>query len=346
MNLAHSLLFDAPPRWLPGGHLQTLVPAWWGRRSAKEALWQRERWDTPDGDFVDVDWVPEPGDASGDTPLVILFHGLEGSSESHYAKAMAHWVRAHGWGMGLIHFRGCSGELNRAPRAYHSGDVAEVQWMLERVRQRHPARRVAAVGVSLGGNALMRWAGLHGQEAARWVDAAVAVSAPLDLSACGEALGRGFNRRVYTPLFLHTMLPKARAKWAQHPGLFDVDRLNTCRTLYEFDDAFTAPVHGFGSAQRYWREASAKPVLASIALPTLVVNAVNDPFVPAHCLPQPHEVSAAVTLWQPRRGGHVGFPVANPEAVRGRLTGAMPHAVFTWVAQSLGVGLATPPGSQ
>jgi predicted alpha/beta-fold hydrolase len=346
MNAATPMLFDAPPRWLPGGHLQTLVPAWWGRRTPPDVVWQRERWDTPDGDFVDVDWVPLRGDHSANTPLVILFHGLEGSSESHYAKAMATWAQAHGWGLGVFHFRGCSGELNRAPRAYHSGDVVEVQWMLERVRQRHPGRRVVAVGVSLGGNALMRWAGLSGQGATRWVDVAVAVSAPLDLTACGEALGRGFNRLVYTPLFLQTMLPKARAKWAQHPGLFDLNRLSSCRTLFEFDDVFTAPVHGFGTAKRYWREASAKPVLGAIALPSLVVNAVNDPFVPGHCLPHAHEVSSSVTLWQPRRGGHVGFPVAASNVGRGRLTGAMPQAVFSWAARTLGVGLESTSRSQ
>ncbi|GAB4090917.1 YheT family hydrolase [Hydrogenophaga soli] len=338
MTVPNPLLFDAPPHWLPGGHLQTLVPAWWGRRSPPDVPWQRERWDTPDGDFVDVDWLVHREEPAQSSPLVILFHGLEGSSESHYAKALASVLHAHHWGLGVVHFRGCSGELNRAPRAYHSGDVEEVQWMLERVRRRHPGRQVVAVGVSLGGNVLMRWAGLRGLGAAQWVDAAVAVSAPLDLTACGEALGRGFNRRVYTPLFLHTMLPKARAKWAQHPGLFDLHRLSRCRTLYEFDDAFTAPVHGFGTAQRYWCEASAKPVLGAIGIQTLMVNAVNDPFVPSHCLPRPHEVSRCVTLWQPRRGGHVGFPVAGARGMSASLTGALPRAVVAWVAQALGVG--------
>lgn len=339
------LALETPPAWLPGGHLQTLLPAWWGRRLPSAVQWQRERWTTPDEDFVDVDWMGLDESAPSGAPLVVLFHGLEGSSESHYAKALSRLLKHQGWGMAVVHFRGCSGELNRGPRAYHSGDVAEVQWMLERVRRIHAQRPVVAVGVSLGGNALMRWAGSLGPEAARWLDAAVAVSAPLDLTACGEALGRGFNRHVYTRLFLQTMVPKAQAKWQQYPGLFDLDGLRRCRTLYDFDDVFTAPVHGYGNARRYWHEASAKPVLKDIRIPTLIINATNDPFVPASCLPRSSEVSSHVTLWQPAHGGHVGFPLGGTARAGDALTGALPQVMMDWVRQALEIRCGVDPRS-
>jgi predicted alpha/beta-fold hydrolase len=189
---------------------------------------------------------------------------------------------------------------------------------------------VLAVGVSLGGNALMRWAGEMG-DAARGVACAVAsVCSPIDLAAGGRAIGQGFNRLVYTRMFLRTMVPKALQKLQQHPGLFDRDRLLRARDLYEFDNIFTAPLHGFRDTDDYWARASAKPHLHRIRVPALVVNALNDPFVPAQSLPAAHEVGAHVTLWQPAQGGHVGFP-------QGRLPGhvlAMPEAVGTWLAQA------------
>jgi predicted alpha/beta-fold hydrolase len=324
------------PWWLPGGNLQTIWPALCARRvSGAAPAYRRERWDTPDGDFVDVDFLVASAEppAQG-KPLLVLFHGLEGSSRSHYAEAFADWCARQGIAFAVPHFRGCSGELNQGPRAYHSGDFEEIDWILRRLRARHTAQGggpLLAVGVSLGGNALMRWAGEMGEAAREVADAVAAVSSPIDLAAGGHAIGRGFNRLVYTRMFLNTMKPKALRKLAQHPGLFDRAALLAARDLYEFDKHFTAPLHGFRSTEDYWARASAKPHLASIRIPALLVNALNDPFVPASSLPKRHEVGAHVTLWQPAHGGHVGF-------THGRLPGhvqTLPDAVGRWLLGTL-----------
>ncbi|HEX2540648.1 MAG TPA: alpha/beta fold hydrolase [Caldimonas sp.] len=316
------------PGWLPGGHLQTIWPALFSRRFEGIApVYRRERWSTPDADFVDVDWLD--GDA-GAAPLLVLFHGLEGSSRSHYAQAFAAEAARRGWRFAVPHFRGCSGEINLAPRAYHSGDHEEIAWMLERFRAAH-AGPLLAVGVSLGGNALLRYAEENGESAAARLKALAAVSAPLDLAAGADAIGRGFGRQVYTRMFMRTMTRKALVKLGQHPGLFDVERLRAARDLREFDDVFTAPLHGFRHARDYYARASAKPRLAAIRAPALVVNALNDPFLPAPALPRPDAVGTRVTLWQPRHGGHVGFPSG---VWPGHVT-TLPQQVIAWLAERL-----------
>lgn len=331
------------PFWLPGGNLQTIWPALYARRGfGPQPHYRRERWSTPDADFIDVDWLapdlPErqPAHDLARSPvlchappkpsLLVLFHGLEGSSSSHYAQAFADYARKSGIQFAVAHFRGCGGEINRGPRAYHSGDFEEIDWILKRFRRAHDGPLVA-VGVSLGGNALLRWAGEMGHAAGKLVRAVASVCAPIDLAAGGYAIGRGFNRLVYTPMFLRTMKPKALRKLAQHPGLFDAAAMAQARDLYQFDNIFTAPLHGFRNAEDYWARASAKPHLCRIAVPALVLNARNDPFVPAWSLPRPNEVGAHVQLWQPVQGGHVGFP-------RGWIPGhvrAMPYAVGDWL---------------
>jgi predicted alpha/beta-fold hydrolase len=310
------------PRWLPGGNLQTIWAALASRRHGAVApAYQRERWDTPDGDFIDVDVAVPPPNRPSATPFkaslatppgwLVLFHGLEGTSRSHYALAFADEAARRGLAFAVPHFRGCSGELNRAPRAYHSGDFEEIGWILQRLRARAGAP-LWAVGVSLGGNALLRWAQEAGQSAAWTVRGIAAVSAPLDLTACGIAIGQGFNRQVYTRMFLRTMKPKALRKLAQHPGLFDRERLLAAQTLHDFDDTFTAPLHGFAGVQDYWRRASAKPHLHRIRVPAIVLNATNDPFVPGRSLPDAAQLGEApVRLWQPPHGGHVGFPAGR-----------------------------------
>jgi uncharacterized protein len=410
------------PIWLPGGNLQTIWPALYARRVfGAHPQYRRERWDTPDGDFIDVDFLEDSDDATpkagsdpsftrglageGDVaarvgsdpdsgqepphaedevsppghpkakrassggndgpavpsvepPLLVLFHGLEGSSRSHYSEAFADFASEHGMAFCVPHFRGCSGELNRGPRAYHSGDFEEIGWILARLRdrQRNSAvlsaagppqgasapsggsdghavpsvgASIVAVGISLGGNALMCWAAEMGESACGIARAVASVCSPIDLAAGGWAIGRGFNRLVYTRMFLQSMKPKALQKLAQHPGLFDRDALAAARDLYEFDNVFTAPLHGFKSTDDYWARASAKPRLANIRIPALVLNARNDPFVPAWCLPHQNEVGEHVTLWQPAQGGHVGFP-------QGRVPGhvrQMPDAVGGWLKQ-------------
>jgi uncharacterized protein len=311
------------PSWLPGGHLQTIWPALYARRTPGEKpRYRRERWTAPDGDFVDLDWLDVPPAKT----LVVMFHGLEGSSGSHYAEAFAAFAQAQGLSFVVPHFRGCSGELNHGPRAYHSGDHEEMNWILTRLRAQHPGP-ILAVGISLGGNALLRWAEEMGEQAHRVVDAVASVSAPLDLGASGRAIGQGFSRLVYTRMFLATMKPKALKKLAQYPGLFNADALRAARDLYEFDNVFTAPLHGFKNTEDYWARASAKPYLDQIRLPALVVNALNDPFVPSSSLPKQCDANKWVTLWQPAHGGHVGFAQG---ALPGHLL-AMPQAVGQWL---------------
>jgi hypothetical protein len=314
------------PRWLPGGNLQTIWAARLARRHLGSApRFDRERWETPDGDFIDVDHLaPRPTAAA---QRLVLFHGLEGSSASQYAQAFASVAHSRGWAFSVPHFRGCSGEMNRAPRAYHSGDFEEIGWILQRLREQHGAP-LLVVGISLGGNALLRWAQEAGDSAAASAAAVAAVCSPIDLAASGAAIDRGFNRLVYSRMFLATMKPKALAKWRQHPGLFDRERLAAARTLYEFDDVFTAPLHGFRDTPDYWARASAKPHLTRIRIPALVLNTGNDPFVPAASLPGASHVGRWVTLCRPAHGGHVGFP-------RGGFPGdvlAMPQAVVDWLA--------------
>jgi len=331
------------PRWLPGGNLQTIWPALYARRVAGVLPpYRRERWTAPDSDFIDVDWLVTDQSlaktASGGqqqtppaTTLLVLFHGLEGSSGSHYAQAFADFARQHGMAFAVPHFRGCSGELNLGPRAYHSGDHAEIGWVLQRFRVLHSGP-IVAVGVSLGGNALLRWAQEMGASADQVVSAVAAISSPIDLAAGGRAIGQGFNRLVYTRMFLNTMKPKALRKLEQHPGLFDREAMLQAKDLYDFDNVFTAPVHGFKNTEDYWSRASAKPHLRQIKIPALVVNARNDPFVPAWCLPTQREVGSHVTLWQPAHGGHVGF-------AQGRFPGhvqPLPEVVGGWLQQHAG----------
>ncbi len=383
VGLAHeprTAMNYAAPWWLPGGNLQTIWSALYARRfDGAPPDFQRERWTTPDADFIDVDFLksvaptlpasrgslppeganfpwggpagnlaptlphcvsplpPEGANFSRDGPskncpveeiptLLVLFHGLEGSSASHYGQSFAAFARQHGLAFCVPHFRGCSGELNLAPRAYHSGDHEEIDWILKRLRARHGGP-IVAVGVSLGGNALLRWAEEAGDEAAKTVRAVASVCSPIDLAASGRAIGRGFNRLVYTRMFINSMKPKALRKLAQHPGLFDGQALAQARDLYEFDNIFTAPLHGFKNTEDYWARGSAKPHLHQIRVPALVVNALNDPFIPAESLPESHAVGNYVTLWQPEQGGHVGFPHGNFPA---RLH-ALPDVLGGWL---------------
>ena len=297
------------PSWLPGGHWQTLYAPLISRMI--HLSYQRECWTTPDGDFVDVDHIVGRAGA----PLVVLFHGLEGGSGSHYALALMRSVGQLGWRGAVAHFRGCSGRPNRLPRAYHSGDSAEMDWMLRRFHALAAGAPLLAVGVSLGGNVLLKWLGENGPDARALLAAAAAVSAPLDLMAAGDALGRGFNL-VYARMFLNTLRRKALSKLDQYPGLFDRSALLQARTLRAFDDVVTAPLHGFSDTDDYWTRASSKPWISRIAVQTLLVNALNDPFLPARALPARSQFPASVHCEFPEEGGHAGF-----------VTGALPGRI-------------------
>ena len=307
------------PRWLVGGHAQTIWPTFVARPVVR---FRRERVTTPDGDFWDFDWLDLP-EGAADAPLVVLFHGLEGNSNSQYARALMATVTDLGWQGVIPHFRGCGGELNRTPRAYHSGDHEEIGGMLAAIRARVPPGTVIhAVGISLGGSALLNWLGRAGPDAAQTLTSAAAVSTPLDLTASGLDIDRGLNR-IYAWHFLMTLKPKSRTLARRYPARLDEARVRRAYSMYAFDDAVTAPLHGFAGTLDYWKRGSSKPWLREIVLPTLVLNAKNDPFVPGTSLPGPSDVSRSIVLEQPEDGGHVGF-----------LVGPFPGRI-TWLPQRL-----------
>lgn len=290
------------PWWLPGGHLQTI----YARALAHNYRvgFRRERWITPDDDFIDLDWLAGHGNGRN---LVVLFHGLEGGSQSHYALALMEKVRANGWRGVVPHFRGCSGEANRLLRSYHSGDSREIDWILRRLKAANPSSRICVVAVSLGGNMMLKWLGEEGEGAAEVIERAVAVSTPLDLVAAAGALDFGVNRILYTRYFLRSLRPRALAKIAAHELAIDAQTIRASRTFRQFDNIFTAPIHGFKDANDYWTRCSSKPWLKNIQVPTLLINARNDPFLPESALPTVEDVSDFVTRDFPRSGGHVGF---------------------------------------
>ncbi len=315
------------PWWLPGAHLQTVWSALLAPRPS--VVLHRLRLDTPDGDFLDLDFGPEPADAAA--PLWVLFHGLEGSSSSHYACAILDWANRLGWQGLVVNFRGCSGEPNRQPRAYHSGDSEEIDWVLRTLHAQFASRQLLCTGVSLGGNALLKWLGERGTKA-DFVAAAAAICPPQDLQAGAEALARGINRG-YCEYFLRSLRPKTLAMLTQWPGLLDADRVRRARDFFDFDDAVTAPLHGFTSCFDYWTKSSCRQYLGSITVPTLVINALNDPFVPARVLAEAREVGSSVSLEYPVRGGHVGFPGVG---LPGRFDW-LPARVARFLAEAAGV---------
>ncbi|MDY3330408.1 MAG: hydrolase [Pelistega sp.] len=296
-----------PPFWLPEGQSQTII----GSKLARYPRIQftRQRIATDDGDFIDLDWnIPVAEPVSTFTGhAFVLFHGLEGSSQSHYAQSLCHDFRSRGWAVVVAHFRGCSGEPNRLARSYFSGDTKDVAIVMNALLARLPHARWHAAGVSMGGNVLLKYLAEQGEQA-RFLHAAASVSTPTDLLATGLQLGKGFfGRFVYTPYFLTTMKPKMREKAKQFPDLIDIQGIEAAKTLQEFDDRYTGPIHGFKDAVDYWTRCSSKPELMHIRIPTLILNAKNDPFVPRESLPTIHDVSSSVLLHQPEHGGHVGF---------------------------------------
>ena len=275
----------------------------------------------PDGDFLDLDWL-EP--ARPGAPLVVILHGLEGSSRSHYAFGLYREAARLGLRAVVMNFRSCSGELNRAPRLYHSGETADLGWVLGRLIERDPATRLGLVGISLGGNVALKWLGEHGDGAREQVAAAAAISTPFDLAECARALDAGVCRALYTESFLRTMKPKVAAKAHLYDGRVDLAAVERARTFREYDRLVTAPTFGFADERDYWARASSRPYLAKIRRPTLLVNAVNDPFIPASALPR---AEVAQSPWLEAafvsEGGHAGFL----EGPWGRRSWAERHAL-------------------
>ena len=293
------------PWWLPGGNPQTIYPQLLAHNYVVQ--YQRERWETPDGDFIDLDWVNRSGRASS---LLVLFHGLEGCSRSHYALSLMTKAQHLDWCGVVPHFRGCGGEINRLRRAYHSGDAAEIDWILRRLKSENANNgQIYVAGVSLGGNMLLKWLGEQADGATVIIDGAAAVSAPMDLSAAAAVLDYGYRRALYTRRFLRSLRTKVLAKISAHELDIPTAAVRRCSTFRQIDDLYTAPIHGFKDADDYWTRASSKPWLKEIRVPTLLLNARNDPFLPADALPKDAEVSDRVKLDFPDSGGHAGFVV-------------------------------------
>ncbi len=290
-----------PAWWLPGAHLQTLWPALL-RRPRALAL-RRERFELPDGDFIDVDWAGEQG------PMVVVMHGLGGSSASHYARGILAAFAARGWRAVLMHFRGCSGEPNRLPRSYHAGDTADLHAFVTALRTREPHTPLMAVGYSLGGNVLLKWLGEQAQAAP--VEAAVAVSVPFDLNDATIRLQQGFSR-LYDRHILRGLRAALIQKAARMPLPWDHKEIAAINSLREFDDRITAPLHGFRNAADYYARATCRPFLQHIAAPTLVIHAADDPFMSPTVVPGLRELSSATCLELSSHGGHVGFVAGEP----------------------------------
>jgi hypothetical protein len=300
-----------PAWWLPNGHLQTIWPVLCRRRIRLDT--RRERVELPDGDFIDVDWVGREG------PIVIVLHGLQGSAESNYARGLLREVEARGWRGALMHFRGCSGEANRLPRSYHSGETTDVEWFARELRRREPETPLAAVAYSLGGNVLLKWLGES--RTANPLQAAVAVSIPFELGAAADSMEVGLSR-IYQWYLVRRLKQAVYAKMAN--GSFELPltgaELDRLRTFREFDEAVTAPVHGFPSAHDYYKRCSSRQFVDRIETPTLVLHAADDPLMHAGVIPQLAERSAHVQFEVSPSGGHVGF-----------VSGAWPWSVRYWL---------------
>jgi len=293
-----------PAWWLPDPHSATL----WGRLGRREPRLPTrvERWDTPDGDFLELVRLDAP---TPEAPRLLLFHGLEGGANSHYAKALFREAHSRGWGADLLLFRSCGSEQNRLARSYHSGETSDPRFVIERLKADFPGVPLGVVGVSLGANVLCKLLGEDGDAVSENVKAAVAISTPFDLARASRHLGRGFGA-VYEHFFLRSLIPKALAKIDRHRDLASMTAVRRARTLWEFDDQFTAPLHGFRDAADYYARASSLPYLPGIRRPTLLLSAVDDPFLPADVLDQVRAAVAhndAITVEFPERGGHVGF---------------------------------------
>jgi hypothetical protein len=305
-----------PAWWLPGPHLQAVGARLLRPRGRVRC--ERERLELADGDFVDLDWVIEAGGRSPDrdAPLVLVLHGLEGSSSSDYVLSTHCALASRGLASLALNFRSCSGEPNRLPRFYHSGDTGDAAAVLKLLRERFPARRIGAVGFSLGGNVLLKLLGECGSGGREGLapDAAVAISVPFDLSAGITTLEQGLGP-LYQRYFLRKLRRKVRAKRTVLHRHLDVDALLAVRTLRDFDDLATAPLHGFADSADYYRRSSSKPVLGAIQVPTLLIHAADDPFLPSSAIPRAEvEASPHLNAIFPEHGGHVGFVSGPPWA--------------------------------
>lgn len=301
-----------PANWLRNRHAQTIYPSLpWSWRT-RPAL-RREQLELPDGDITAVDWLAQADSMPDAAPLLVILHGLEGSAESSYARMLMEAARERGWRSCVLHFRDCGDYRNRLPRRYHAGETNDLRFFLNRLQAARQQSRnpgpLLAVGYSLGGNVLLKYLGESATETP--LSASTAVSVPLDLHQCAEALDIGFSR-VYQRYLLKRMKSAVTRKFDRHTAAFDWQRAMKARTFAEFDDAVTAPLHGFVGKQDYYDRCSSVHFLTGIRKPTLIINALDDPFMTRHVIPKPQQLSDQVTLEVAETGGHVGFVSGGP----------------------------------
>jgi uncharacterized protein len=306
-----------PAWWLTNAHAQTIYPTL--MRQIKAPIDRHERFELPDGDFVDLAWAVNGLDDH--TPLVVLLHGLGGDLSSKYVAGLLSAFNAQGWRGILMHFRGASHEPNRLPRAYHSGDTGDVNLLLQTLAKREPKTKKALVGVSLGGNVSLKWLGEQGAQSL--VHAAVAVSVPFQLGLVADRINQGFSR-IYQARLLGRLRQIFARKYAEHADVLALKEIDSCHCFWTFDDRVTAPLHGYPNVHTYYREASSRQYLCKIATPTLIIHSLDDPFMTPDVIPKEDELSKDITLEISRKGGHAGF-----------IGGQIPGMPFYWLDQRI-----------
>lgn len=304
-----------PAWWLNNRHSQTLWPTLC-RRDIKNIHLQRERLELPDGDFIDLEWS-----GNGNGPVVLILPGFEGSINSPYAKGLLLSINQNGWRGVLMNFRGCSGEPNRLSRSYHSGETTDLNTVVNILHQREPNIDLAVIGVSVGGNMLLKWLGETGQK--NLITAAVAISVPFELQKTVRRIHQGFSR-VYEKHLLRCALKRLSVKFQRIPGPIDVSGLHAIHSMQDFDDKITAPLHGFIDGKDYYLKSSSRQFLSGINVPTLLIQAKDDPFLTIDTLPKKDELPSCVKLEVTEGGGHVGF-----------VTGKFPWQAEYWLEQRI-----------
>lgn len=299
-----------PPWWARGPHAQTLSARL--LRSTRGPTVTRERLTTPDDDFIDVDWSPS---TSEDAPIVVVLHGLEGSSKRRYVRSVCRELHDRGVATVAMNFRGCSGEPNRTLSFYHSGDTRDLGLVIDVVRARHPGRRVGAMGFSLGGNVVLKALGERSDVGVGLVDVAAVMSVPYDLAAGCALLERTRMGRLYTEYFMRSLRGKVAWKRDRLADALDLDAVDRATSIRDFDEAVTAPLNGFADAAEYYARSSSRGFLSTVRVPTLMVHAVDDPFLPPESIPRTEAAAnGSLALCLSPNGGHVGFVRGTPWA--------------------------------
>jgi uncharacterized protein len=287
-----------PAWWCRHRHFQTLYPTLF--RIQAELTLNKEQFELPDSDFIDLSWTQEKQTG----PIVVLLHGLEGSIDSPYAKGILKTIQDSNWQGVLMHFRGCGGQHNKLDRGYHSGETGDLDTFVKTLKTRYPDRKLAAIGVSLGGNVLLKYLGEQGDECQ--LTSAMVVSVPFDLADSARNLNRGFSK-IYQQHLISRLSKKMRDKFKEKPAPFNIDKLDKWTDFNSFDHNVTAAIHGFKSGDDYYTKSSSKQFIKNITIPTLILHSKDDPFMSAEAIPIKDELSSNVILELTEHGGHVGF---------------------------------------